>query len=71
NSNGLDPCEVPLHVMVPSTYEVSVYVEVGIRNKAEVVVFLAMEVKSDSITTNESRVLANSSWFVTLCKKWV
>jgi len=41
--------------------------EVGIRYKAEVVIFLAMEVKSDSITTNETRVLANSSWFVTLC----
>jgi len=42
-------------------------VEVVIRNKAEVVVFLAMKVKSDSITTNETRVLANSSWFVTCC----
>jgi hypothetical protein len=54
--------------MVSSTYEVSVYVEVGIRNKAEVIVFLSVEVKSDSITTDESRVLANSSWFVTFCK---
>jgi hypothetical protein len=71
NSNGLDPCEVSLHVMVSSTYEVAVYVEVGIRNKAEVIVFLAMEVKSDSITTNETRVLTNSSWFVTLFKKCV
>jgi hypothetical protein len=57
--------------MVSSTYEVTVYVEVDIRNKAKIVVFLAMKVKSDSITTNESRVLANSSWFVTLCKKCV
>jgi hypothetical protein len=57
--------------MVSSTYEVTVYVEVGIRNKAKIVVFLAVKVKSDSITTNESRVLANSSWFVTLCKKCV
>jgi hypothetical protein len=50
---------------------VAVYVEVGIRNKVEVIVFLAMEVKSDSITTNETRVLTNSSWFVTLFKKCV
>jgi hypothetical protein len=68
NSNGLDPCEVSLHVMVSFTYEMAINVEVGIRDKTEVVVFLAMEVKSDSITTNESRVLANSSWFVTFCR---
>ena len=67
NNNGLNPCEVSFHVLISSTYEVSVYMEVGIRYKAEVVIFLAMEVKSDSITTNETRVLANSSWFVTLC----
>jgi len=45
----------------------SIDVEVPVRNKAEVIVFLAMEVKSDSITTDETRILANSSWFVTLC----
>jgi hypothetical protein len=54
--------------MVSFTYEMAINVEVGIRDKTEVVVFLAMEVKSDSITTNESRVLANSSWFVTFCR---
>jgi hypothetical protein len=54
--------------MVSFTYEMAINVEVGIRDKTEVVVFLAMEVKGDSITTNESRVLANSSWFVTFCR---
>jgi hypothetical protein len=57
--------------MVSFTYEMAINVEVGIRDKTEVVVFLAMEVKSDSITTNETRVLTNSSWFVTLFKKCV
>jgi len=68
NSYGLDPREISLHVVVSSAYEVGVYVEVGIGYEAEVSLFLSMEVERDSIATNESRILANSSWSVTLCQ---
>ena len=57
--------------MVSSADEVGVYVEVWIGYEAKVAVFLAVEVKSDSITTDETRVLANSSWFVTLCDSYI
>lgn len=67
DGDGLDPGEVPPHVVVPSSDEVGVYVEVWVGYEAEVAVLLAVEVESDPIAADETRVLANSSWFVTLC----
>jgi len=43
--NGLDPCEVTCHTSSTFTDEMSVDVKVRIRDKAEVGVFLAVEVK--------------------------
>ncbi|PON60493.1 hypothetical protein PanWU01x14_152900 [Parasponia andersonii] len=59
---GLDPSEVSCHVRVSFSDEVAIDVEVAIRDKAEISVFLAMEIKCYSISTNESRVLAHSAW---------
>ena len=41
-------------------------VEVGVGDKAEVLVFLTVEIESDTIAAYESRVLAHRSWHVTL-----
>ncbi|PON84340.1 hypothetical protein TorRG33x02_199050 [Trema orientale] len=63
---GLDPSEVSCHVRVSFSDEVAIDVEVAIRDKAEIAVFLAMEVKCYSISTNESRVLAHGAWLIAI-----
>lgn len=67
DGNGLDPSEVPLHVLVAPANEVSVDVEVGVGQEAEVMVFLAVEVKGDAISTYKTGVLAYCSWLITFC----
>ena len=59
DSKGLDPGEVPLHVVISPSNEVSIDVKIGIRNYAEVSVLFAVEVEADSIRTHESWVLTN------------
>lgn len=67
DAKGLDPSEVPLHVDVSSTDEVGVDVEVGVGDDAEISVFFSMEVEGDSISSDESWVLAHCSGTVTVC----
>lgn len=45
----------------------SVNVEIGVCNKAEILVFLSVEVECDAICSDESWVLAHCSWFVAVC----
>lgn len=67
DGNGLDPREVTCHTIVTFTDEMCVDVKVRIRDKAEVGVFLAVEVKGETISSDETWVLANRSWLVTIC----
>lgn len=67
NCNGLNPGEIPAHVLVPLSNEVGVYVYIGVGYKAEIMVLLSVEVEGDAITSNETRVLADCSWFITIC----
>lgn len=45
----------------------SVDVEVGVGDEAEVLVFLAVEVKCNSICSYEPWILAHRTWLVTIC----
>ena len=67
DSDGLDPDEVSPHARVSLADEVSVDVEVAVREEAEIAVFLAMEVKSYAVAADEARVLTHCSGLVTLC----
>lgn len=66
-SERLNPGEVSFHVVVSFSDEMGVDVEVGFGDYAEILVFLAMEVKSDSIAPDESRVLAYCTRPVAVC----
>lgn len=63
----MDPSEVPLEVGVTLANEVSVDVEVGISDEAKILVFVAVEVECDAVSTYESRVLAYSSRKIATC----
>ena len=67
DSNGLDPCEVTCHTRPSFTDEMCVDVKVRIGDEAEVGVFLAVEVKGETISSNKTWVLANRSRFVAIC----
>lgn len=58
DAEGLDPSEIPLHVVVSLADEVGIDVEVGVSDYAEISVFFAMKVEGDSIASNKSWVLA-------------
>jgi hypothetical protein len=49
---------------------VGIDVEVRVGNYAEIAVFLAVEVEGESISTDESRVLAHSARSVAVCAKF-
>lgn len=67
DGDGLDPSEVPPHVLVSSSDEVGIDVKVGVGYEAEIAVLLAMEVESDAVAADESRVLAHRSGHVAFC----
>lgn len=69
DSQGLDPSEISVHMIVPFSDEVTVDVKVGVGDKAKLLVSLAVKVEGDAITADESRVLAYATDLITICTK--
>lgn len=57
-ATGLNPSEVPGSTSWPVAYEPSIDLDDPVRDQAEVLVALAMEVEYDAVSSDEARIIA-------------